>query len=257
MTSPFDIAGLRIWITGGGGGIGAAIARQAAGLGARIAVTDLDAAAAAAVASGLAGEGHDSRGLDVTDARAVAAFVRDAGPPDALIHCAGTGMEARLDATDPEDLERIFRVNVTGTLLCARAAMQDMAPGGSIVTFASTAGHAGSVRRGAYAASKAAVISLTRTLAAEAAARGIRANVVSPGPVRTPLVDRMHGPRTKAAFAARVPLGRYAEPREIAGAALFLIGPAAGFVTGHVLTVDGGFTAVPMMIPEEEEDGPA
>ena len=122
------------------------------------------------------------------------------------------------------------------------------AGGGTIVTFASTAGELGSVRRAAYGASKAGVINLTRTIALELAPLGVRANCVSPGPIETELVAQMHAPDTKRAFASRVPMHRYGTPAEVAEAVLFLVADESSYVTGHVLHVDGGFSSAGIMV---------
>jgi NAD(P)-dependent dehydrogenase (short-subunit alcohol dehydrogenase family) len=190
--------------------------------------------------------------MDVTDPQSVSTGLHHLheawGRIDGLFHAAGIGIERPFLETSLEDFERILRVNLLGTFVVCRAVTAQMSQGGSIVTVASTAGESGSMWRSAYSASKAGVISLTKTIAAEAAPLGIRANVLSPGPVRTELVESMHSAATKKAFSQRVPLGRYAEPEEIANAAIFLLSPNSSYVTGHVLTVDGGFTSVPMIL---------
>ena len=242
-------AGEVLLVTGGGGGIGEAVALRMAASGWRVAVADRDEGAARRVAERVGGLALSINVVD-EDSVEVALETLHArfGRLDGLVHAAGIGLEAGFLQTSREDFARVLDVNLTGTLLVCQAAARRMASGGRLVTIASTAGELGSMRRAAYGASKAGVIALTKTMAAELAPSGLRANVLSPGPVRTALVDRMHGPATKAAFGARVPLGRYAEPKEIAEAAAYLLSPANTYMTGHVLTVDGGFTAVPTII---------
>ena len=247
------LAGKRILLTGGGRGIGAATARRLAAEGARMAIADIDDTAARAVAAAL-GPSHIGLALDVAQDRSVgeatAAAERALGGIDALVHCAGIGVEQPFLETSAETWSRMIDVNLGGTFRCCQAAARLMvrAGGGTIVTFASTAGELGSVRRAAYGASKAGVINLTRTIALELAPLGVRANCVSPGPIETELVAQMHAPDTKRAFASRVPMRRYGTPAEVAEAVLFLVADESSYVTGHVLHVDGGFSSAGIMV---------
>lgn len=235
--------GRHIVVTGGGGAIGRAIATRLAAAGARVLLADRDGAAAEHAA--LAIPGARALALDVTDEAACGALPREAeariGGLDALVHAAGIGIECAFLDTSREEFERLLAVNLTGAFLVCREAARAMAPGGAIVTIASTAGERGSARRAAYAASKAGLISLTQTMAIELAPLGIRANAISPGPIETELTRRMHSAGTRAAFGARTPLARYGLPEEVAGAALYLLSAEASYTTGHVLHVDGGF----------------
>ena len=171
------------------------------------------------------------------------------GGLDIVVHCAAIGVERAFLDIALEEWERLLRINLTGTFLVARAAVRAMlaAGGGSLVTFASTAGERGSARRAAYGATKAGVINLTQAIAIEFGARGIRANVVSPGPIDTELVARMHAADTRRAFEQRVPMGRYGQTREVADAVVFLASDEASYINGHVLRVDGGFAAACIM----------
>jgi NAD(P)-dependent dehydrogenase (short-subunit alcohol dehydrogenase family) len=118
-----------------------------------------------------------------------------------------------------------------------------MGQGGAIVNIASVSGLRGSVGRAAYGASKGGVITLSQVMAVELAPLGIRVNVIAPGPIDTPLVQRLHDNEVRDAYHRLVPMARYGTPAEIAGAALYLCGPDAAYITGHVLAVDGGFLA--------------
>lgn len=220
-------------VTGGGSGIGLATARLAAESGERVAVLDLDPGA------------WDGLALpaDVTDAAAVRDAIRAAaeslGPVTALVTCAGIAPPGGLCDTEPAEWRRVFEVNVYGTVHAMRAVtpMMRAEGGGAMVTVSSVAAHRGGGLLGGtpYAASKAAVIGLTRAAARELAPHGIRVNSVAPGPVATPLL----GEETDR-FADATLLHRLAQPGEIAGAALFLLGPHACNITGETLNVNGG-----------------
>lgn len=236
------LAGRVAVVSGGSGGIGAAVAARFAAEGARVA--NLDRAAPAPGTQSL----HIA--ADVADEAAVrAAFAQldaEFGRIDVLVCCAGIARLAPLEDTDAALLDTILAVNVRGSLACARAAaarMRAQGGGGRIVLVGSISGQAGNPWRAAYAASKGAVVAMARALAVELAPDGILVNVIAPGPVETPMVAAMQAAGARAPWLARVPLGRYARPEEIAGAALFLAGPDAGFITGQVLAVDGGFLA--------------
>lgn len=235
-----------VLVTGAGGGIGAATCAHLAAGGWTVAGADL-------TVPDVAGAGPHL-GFDLLDdaarAQAFDRVLAAHGRLDGLVHCAGIGAEVTFQDTDRAGFEKILAVNLTGTFLMMQDAARRMTAGGAMVVLSSTAGQLGSMRRTAYAASKAGVISLARTAAAELAPQGIRVNAVAPGPILTDLAARMHGPASRAAFAARVPLGRYGTPEEIAGTIAFLLSPAAGYVTGHVLTADGGFTAVPAILKD-------
>lgn len=253
MRDPYALTGLQVLVTGGGQGIGRAVALACAARGARVIVSDreLDPATAVAGEVRAAGGTATAAALDVGDPAAAAALVAGLEGRgerlDVLVNNAGVSSPPVPSAElRPEEWDRIHAVNVRGLFFAAQAAGRHMVAhgGGSIVNIASQLGIVGSSRRAAYTASKAAVVNLTRSLAIEWAPHGVRVNAVGPGPVVTPMTALARStPELYRDFVSRIPLGRYGEPEEIAACVVFLASPAASFVTGHTLIADGGFTA--------------
>ncbi len=239
-------------VTGGAGDIGAAQARLFAGERARVVVIDLVEERGHGVASGIAAGGGSalSLPLDVSEERdweiAVRASVDRFGSIDVLVNNAGIYQTEPVEHVDADLWERMMAVNARGAFLGTRSVVPVMRErgGGSIVNVASTTALVGSHRGGAYGASKAALLSLTRHTAIQHAADGIRANTLVPGPVETGMIaENLASEEGRATSTARVPLGRLAEPSEIAYAALYLASDASSYVTGSHLVVDGGLTA--------------
>jgi 2-keto-3-deoxy-L-fuconate dehydrogenase len=231
-----SFTGKRALVTGAGSGIGAAVARRLAADGAEVIVADLSPEAVANELGALAVV------LDVRDEEQVAPAMADL---DVLVNCAGIGSTTNAPETTLDVWENVFAVNARGTFLCCKHAIPGMTArgGGSIVNIASVAGLVGLRNRAAYCASKGAVISLTRALAVDHVADGIRVNAVAPGTVDSPWVRRLVEDVGESldALRARQPLGRLGTPEEIADAVAYLA--AAEFVTGSVLVIDGGLTA--------------
>ena len=236
------LAGKIALVTGGLSGIGAAVAALFAASGARVIAADITAAA------GPIGEDAVAAArLDVADAGSCTALV-DAikarfGRLDILVNSAGIGADLSFLDTPVEVFDRVYAVNLRGTFLIGQAAARLMCEGagGSIVNLSSVSGMRGNLGRAAYGASKAGVVVLSQVMAVELASRGIRVNVISPGPIETPLVAVVHDQAIRDAWGRFVPMGRYGQPSEIAAAALFLASDAASYITGQVLAVDGGF----------------
>lgn len=250
-----DFTGKAALVTGGASGIGREIATQLAARGAAVAVADINKDQAVAVAGSLADGGRRAVAfeVDVTDADGVTAMVKDAaaslGGLHILVHSAGIGVERSFLETTPEEWRRVIEVDLTGTFLCGQAAAREMVKGGygRIVNLSSAAGVLGGTGRAAYGAAKGGVISLTRVMAVELAPYGITVNALTPGAIETELVARMHSAKTREVYTKATPLDRYGTPSETAWAALFLASEQASYVTGHMLAVDGGFTAAGIM----------
>lgn len=239
-------------VTGGGSGIGRAIAERLAAEGARVAIVDIDAGRAETAArelgtSAVAIQADVSRPEDA--ARLAADAARQLGKIDILVHSAGVGAERSFLDTTPEEWRRIIDIDLSGTFYTCQAVAKVMAARryGRIVTLASTAGIRGGTGRTAYGAAKGGVITLTKVMAVELAPLGITANTLAPGAIETELVKRMHSAETRVVYRRGIPLDRYGVPEEVAAAALFLASDEARYVTGAVLAVDGGFLAAGVM----------
>jgi NAD(P)-dependent dehydrogenase (short-subunit alcohol dehydrogenase family) len=252
----FDVRGSRALVTGAGSGLGLAIAEVLADCGARVTLADVDPARLQEAAAVLAARGGDVRTatVDVTDDAAVRAAVADAvaahGGLDVVFANAGIALVPgyandggqELHAVGEDVWRQVVSVNLDGVLHTLRAAAGVMKPqrAGRIVVTASTAGlRADPMVCYGYSASKHAVVGIARQAALELAPHGVHVNVIAPGPIKTRIAGGVT-PEAERQWAALVPLGRMGTPDELKGLALLLASPAASFITGAVITIDGG-----------------
>ena len=240
-------------VTGGAAGIGQSIATVLAENGATVAVADVQEDAARETARELEAKGYSAKAftVDVSDAAQVQKLVQNVaetlGPVDILVNNAGIGQSRAVLDMEPDEWDRLLSVNLKGAFLCAQASARQMVNrgrGGRIISIISTAATNARVNAAAYCASKAGLLQLTRVLALELGRYGITANAVGPGltitdsPVRSAPSEIYQG-----AFLKEVPLARPGRPRDIAQAVAFLASPAAEYISGQALFVDGGYSA--------------
>ena len=242
------LEGRRALVTGGAGGIGAAIAARLAAEGAEVWVGDVDVAGAEQVADEIAGHAIE---LDVTDLESARAAVAAVGGLAILVNNAGTDEFGFFTQTSPEQWQKVVAVNLFGVLNCTCAALEGMqgAGYGRIVSISSEAGRVGSKGSAVYSAAKGGVIAFMKTIARENARYGITANSIAPGPIETPLLMGAKalgevGERLIENMKGMTQLGRLGQPDEVAAAAAFLASEDASFVTGETLGVSGGLGMV-------------
>jgi NAD(P)-dependent dehydrogenase (short-subunit alcohol dehydrogenase family) len=237
----FRLDGRRAVVVGAGSGIGREAARALEAQGAEVVCADRDVEAAAATEAGT------PFALDVLDRDAVRRAASELGTVDVLVFTAATNVRKRLlDYADAE-FDRVVDLNLRASFDLVRAFGGSMAERGrgSIIGFTSIRAVTVEPGQGVYAATKAGLVQLLRTAAAELGPRGVRVNAIAPGVVETPLTTQIRAdPAWEAAYASKSALGRWAQPSELAGAVVYLASDAASFVTGSVLTVEGGWTAV-------------
>ncbi len=245
-----QLAGKAAIVTGAAQGIGAAVARAYAAEGARVAVVDLAADLAEAVAAELRATGADAVGIGCDVARhadvdaMVAAAVQRFGQVDILVNNAGITRPAMLHRMTDAQWDAVLAVHVTGSFHC----LQAVAPGmmerryGRVINVTSAAGLVGTIGQINYSTAKAAIVGMTMSAARELAKSGIVVNAVAPG-AATPMTDTIRtDPRFRDKYLERIPVGRWAEPEEIAPVFVFLASAGAAFVTGQVIAADGGMT---------------
>ena len=248
----FDLTGRVALVTGSSRGIGLAIARALASAGARPVLNGRDPRSLEAAAAALAAEGTSAAtsAFDVTDEAAVVAAVdaieRDVGPIDILYNNSGVTVRRPIDEIDTADFDRVVATNLGGAFRVGRAVARRMIPRGrgKIVNVCSINSELARASIAPYVASKGGLKNLTRSMAVEWARHGLQVNGLAPGYFRTELTAPLGAdPAFNGWLAQRVPMGRWGEVDELAGAAIFLASPASDFVTGHLLFVDGGLTA--------------
>ncbi len=243
-----DLQGKVVWITGSSRGIGKSIAQELASRGASLALTDILEAELAATAGEIQ-SAHKipviHAKLDVTDSAGADQFaqrcVSELGGLAALINNAGITRDALMIRMTEDDWDRVLSVNLKGTFVCTKAAVKFMmkARYGKIVNIASVVGVMGNAGQANYSASKAGVIALTKSVAKEFGARGIRANAVAPGFIATEMTHKL-SPETQEAYLKSIPLNYLGSPEDVARVCGFLVSPDSDYITGQVLVVDGG-----------------
>jgi len=232
-------------VTGGSRGIGLGIAAELARGGARVAVVARNADRAVEAAAGLDGDGHTAYSCDIADSRAcrktVAAVESRQGPVTVLVNNAGIARDNIVLRLRDEDWTRVIDTNLGGTFNMIRAVTRGMMKrrAGSIVNVTSVIGLMGNAGQANYAASKAGLHGLTKSVARELASRNIRCNAVAPGFIRTDMTAGLPEARVNE-LTGRIPAGRLGEPADVAGVVRFLAGPEAGYITGQIIAVDGG-----------------
>lgn len=244
----FDLSGKAALVTGASGGIGGAVARALHGAGATVGLSGTRVGPLEALAGEL-GERAHVLPCDLGDAAAVEALPKAAaaamGSVDILVNNAGITRDQLFMRMSDDDWETVLAVNLTSVMRLSRGVLRGMmkARWGRIVNVSSVVGVTGNPGQANYAASKAAVIGMSKSLAAEVASRGITVNCVAPGFIATAMTDALNDEQ-KARIAAQIPAGRMGTPEEIAAAALFLASAEAGYVTGQTLHVNGGMAMI-------------
>lgn len=250
----FDITDRHVLITGSGRGLGATLAEAFSLAGARLTIADINGQLAQATCDRIIAQGGQAIALtcDITDQQQVEGLFAAAhtafGGLDILINNAGINIPKAAEDLQADEWNRIIATNLTGTFLCCQAAAATMLPQGhgAIINICSIHGHVGSYvhQAVAYNASKAGIINMTRSLALEWGSRGVRVNGISPGPLATELmVTRLANQAYVDRMLDRMAIKRIGTPEDIVGAALFLASPAAAWITGQILAVDGGWLA--------------
>ncbi|NCO85154.1 MAG: 3-oxoacyl-ACP reductase FabG [Rhodobacterales bacterium] len=244
----FDLTGRTALVTGASGGIGAAIARALHGAGAAVALSGTRVAPLEALAAELGTRVHVLP-CDLSDAAAVAALgpraVEAMGAVDILVNNAGITRDNLFMRMSDEDWAAVLEVNLTSTMRLCRGVVRGMmkARWGRIINISSIVGATGNPGQANYAAAKAGLVGMSKSIAHEVASRGITVNCVAPGFVATAMTEKLNEAQ-KAAILAQVPAGRMGEPDEIAAAVLYLASPQAGYVTGATLHVNGGMAMI-------------
>ncbi len=232
-------------VTGGSRGIGLAISESLASAGCRVAIVARNGQRASEAAEALPGEGHAGFGCDVADSGAVQQMTTEVeaavGPVDILVNNAGITRDNILIRMKDEEFDEVIATNLKGAFNLTRAVARGMMKrrDGAILNITSVVGLTGNAGQANYAASKAGMVGLTKSVAKELAGRGVRCNAIAPGFIRTDMTDELSDSQVEA-LKGIIPMGALGEPADISGVARFLVGPFARYITGQVLAVDGG-----------------